>query len=363
MRLSFFTTMSLAVLASATIGDDSRMYLAEYRFNDPKVRELDLTGTVLGELGFVPPEDWLLVGFQFDWLNRAFYWVHGGFNEGRIRRVDANGKVRTILSGLTNPRGLALDVGRGKLYWSDTQDRAIYRANTDGSGMEAIVATGSQYGRPALDLLRDKVYYGDFDRGEIRRSNLDGSNNELVISGVGHAIGIALHRRDFRIYWLDSHTTRNHVARARLNGAEFEVLVQFPLGSSGLVDIELDPPRGTMYWADEIGELERGVWSARFDGSNATRIYASPTGWNAGALTLVFDDCRKPFIYCDMNCDGLFNGGDIDAFFQALGEPAAWRAQHPGCSLCAGDANCDGRFDGADIDTFFASFGNHCGCL
>ena len=56
----------------------------------------------------------------------------------------------------------------------------------------------------------------------------------------------------------------------------------------------------------------------------------------------------------DMNCDGLVNGGDIDPFFEALDDPAAWQAAHPDCPLlCVGDGNHDGRFDGGDIDSFF----------
>ncbi|MCH8807179.1 MAG: hypothetical protein IH986_13980, partial [Planctomycetes bacterium] len=67
------------------------------------------------------------------------------------------------------------------------------------------------------------------------------------------------------------------------------------------------------------------------------------------------------FICGDMNCDGLFNGGDVDPFFQALGDPAAWQAAHPGCPLlCVGDINGDGRVDGGDIDPFFSCAIGHC---
>ena len=64
----------------------------------------------------------------------------------------------------------------------------------------------------------------------------------------------------------------------------------------------------------------------------------------------------------DMNCDGVFNGGDIDPFFQTLGDPAAWQAAHPNCPLlCVGDINDDGRFDAGDIDVFICMLG-FCHC-
>ena len=59
----------------------------------------------------------------------------------------------------------------------------------------------------------------------------------------------------------------------------------------------------------------------------------------------------------DLNCDGSFNGGDIDPFFLALGDPAQYLRQFPGCDILLGDMNCDGRVDGGDIDEFFRCFG------
>ncbi len=56
----------------------------------------------------------------------------------------------------------------------------------------------------------------------------------------------------------------------------------------------------------------------------------------------------------DANCDGLFNGGDIDPFFIALGQPAVWIATYPNCDiLCSNDINGDGSVNGGDIDPFF----------
>ncbi len=59
----------------------------------------------------------------------------------------------------------------------------------------------------------------------------------------------------------------------------------------------------------------------------------------------------------DMNNDGLVNGADIDPFFLALGDPAAYLLQFPNCDPLNGDMNGDGRLDGSDIDPFFACLG------
>ncbi len=62
----------------------------------------------------------------------------------------------------------------------------------------------------------------------------------------------------------------------------------------------------------------------------------------------------------DRNCDATFNGGDIDPFFLALGDPAAYQIAFPNCDPLLGDMNGDGRFNGADIDPFFACLGGNC---
>ena len=42
----------------------------------------------------------------------------------------------------------------------------------------------------------------------------------------------------------------------------------------------------------------------------------------------------------DLNCDGTFNGADIDPFFLALGDPGEYERQFPDCDILNGDI-CD----------------------
>ena len=298
------------------------LYLAEYKFNDPLLSQMDTDGGNLVVLAdVIPAADWLVVGTQVDAEDGKIYWTHGSFNGGRISRANLDGSDREVLlGGLTNPRGLALDLDAGLMFWSDTQDRKLYRAGLDGSGMTAIVSTGAQYGRPTIDPVSQAVYYGDYGTGEVRRCDYDGSGNALVIAGGSNPTGIALDMVAGRIYWTDAQTTTNYVAGANLNGTGFEVLVQFPPASSGLSDIRIDTAAGEIYWIDEITEDERGVWAASLDGSGASRIYASPTGWNAGALALVTTRCAV-----DLNGDGSVNTQDFLAYLNlwVAGDPIA----------------------------------------
>ena len=81
----------------------------------------------------------------------------------------------------------------------------------------------------------------------------------------------------------------------------------------------------------------------------------------AGQTVIPFDkgfiSLEVPPHLGDMNCDGVFNGADIDPFFLALGDPAAYAAQFPKCNILNGDMNRDGTLNGGDIDPFFARLG------
>jgi hypothetical protein len=55
----------------------------------------------------------------------------------------------------------------------------------------------------------------------------------------------------------------------------------------------------------------------------------------------------------DVNCDGYFDGADIDPFFFGLGDTLEYQKRFQGCYVNNADVNGDGSFDGADIDPFF----------
>ncbi|QOJ15564.1 MAG: hypothetical protein HRU75_13350 [Planctomycetia bacterium] len=54
----------------------------------------------------------------------------------------------------------------------------------------------------------------------------------------------------------------------------------------------------------------------------------------------------------DMNCDGLVNNFDIDAFVLALLDAAAYAAEYPGCNILNGDINGADGLNNFDIDPF-----------
>lgn len=90
------------------------------------------------------------------------------------------------------------------------------------------------------------------------------------------------------------------------------------------------------------------------------RLWRSATRGDLGSDVVVSGVTYQQVVWIlgDMNGDGFFNGADIDPFFLALGDPAAFALQYPNVDAAAvGDMNGDGLFNGADIDPFFAALG------
>lgn len=63
---------------------------------------------------------------------------------------------------------------------------------------------------------------------------------------------------------------------------------------------------------------------------------------------------QGPYRAGDLNCDGVVNFVDINAFVLALGDRAGYTAQFPACVIDNGDTNGDGACDFEDINPFVA---------
>lgn len=59
-----------------------------------------------------------------------------------------------------------------------------------------------------------------------------------------------------------------------------------------------------------------------------------------------------PGMVGDLNCDGLVNNFDINAFVIALSDPALYQELYPGCDRMNADINGDGLVNNFDLDPF-----------
>ncbi len=245
------------------------------------------------------------------------YWTDA--RTGRIQRAELDGSdIRTLVSGLGQPRDLALDRDGGRMYWTDYGSDKIRRANLDGARVEDLVTEGLKepFGI-ALDVAGGKMYWTDWGTDKIQRANLDGSGVEdLVTTGLNEPYGLALDVAGGKIYWTDWGTDR--VQRADLDGSGVEDLVT---GLNQPRGIALDLGDGRMYWADWGSDK---IQRANLDGSGVEDLVTS-----AGLLTpqaIALDAGGGKMYWTDYGTDKIqranLNGSGVeDLVTSGLNEP------------------------------------------
>ena len=133
-------------------------------------------------------------GIAIDPDCRLMYWCEAGADP-RIRRtaLDRTSAIKTLVSaGLMRPQGIALDLSARKMYWTDAGNSEIKRAALTGNGVKSLLGPADGLRSPigiALDVNNGQMYWADFLTNKIQRANLDGSEKEdLVTSGPGQEV-------------------------------------------------------------------------------------------------------------------------------------------------------------------------------
>ena len=234
----------------------------------------------------------------------------GRFGPGSIERANLDGSnVTTVVpsGGTFRPKQMTIDGRDGKLYWSDREGMRVMRANLDGSDVETLVETGQrvegQRGEPkdycvgiALDLARNQMYWtqrGDrANDGSIRRASMNvppGENPahrtdvEVLFDGMPEPVDLALDVKTRMIYWTSdggSGPAADTVSRAPMDppaGYDPARRKDQQILANGLhegIGISLDLSRGRMFFTD----LGGSVYSAKLDGSDEKALLSDMGG-------------------------------------------------------------------------------------
>jgi low density lipoprotein receptor-related protein 5/6 len=168
-------------------------------------------------------------GVEIDAASGMVYWSDTEKNAILRGPLDAATAVQTVLADVptvANVHDVAIDPQAKKVYFGYVNPLidsmfpgAIGRVNFDGSELETVVSGLSEPWGVALDTQAGKVYWTDVLLGRgglVRRADLDGTDMEDVVDGLREPRGIALDADAEQVYWVD--LGANKIQRVDANG-------------------------------------------------------------------------------------------------------------------------------------------------
>jgi hypothetical protein len=213
------------------------------------------------------------------------YWTYPGTGTIARANLDGTGVDPSFITGADSPWGVAVNAGH--VFWTNGSSEAdgqlvssIGRANLDGRGIDNRFVTIP--GPPCTDPFEPclassegvavddaHVYWADTFNGRIGRANLDGTGVDPsfitgIDPGVSEPLWVAVD--DAHVYW----TTGQTIGRANLDGTGVER--SFINAGSYSTGIAVDPAH--VYWTgfdDRIGR-------ANLDGTAVERSFITRLG-------------------------------------------------------------------------------------
>ena len=245
------------------------------------IRRANLDGSNIENL--IPSEVGFPQGIALDMGAEKMYWTGSPWDPDKIQRANLDGSniENLIPPEIGSPlSGIALDPTKGRIYWADRSERAILRADLNGSNVKNLFTRSPPPLFITLDAFRGKMYWavyddvGGRDGSAIYRANLDGSNVENVVGPKAGSREFILDVDGGKIYWDREDVpptwypeAPNFILRADLDGSNVEDLV-LVLMESGLPRL-LDVGGGKVYWSKTDWMHMTKIQRANLDGSNA----------------------------------------------------------------------------------------------
>ena len=279
-----------------------------------------------------------------DMAGGTLYWTtKTNENRGKIYRINLNGtpRIEELRDLYGVPLDIAVDPQREKLYWIDALNR-IQRADLNVQNIQNILRDLNAPKHITLDVGRGKLYWTEKTGNQTRKilsATLDGSNVQNVASHLSEPLSLAV--ANGKVYW----TSARKLQRANLDGTNSGTLETLP---SAPTSIAVDPARNSLYLTAPSGEIHRRDLDSSVSQPVVTSL-VSPSNIVLGiratppATPNTPEPSPTPVVdaAADVNQDKKVNKTDLLLVVTALGEKPPANPNF--------DVNADGTVNIADV--------------
>ena len=206
-------------------------------------------------------------------LPPVVYWIE----EGAIFRLDGGNKQALVEpSGGWTVTGLAMDMARNKLYWTERQTGkqmgSIWSGDLNDRNARKLQSITAVPKGIVVDAENDRLYWTN-DRGKIQSINVNGSNFKgNFIKDLDSPKHIAL--GSGTLYWTAYDATADSwsIWFKRLGSSVTQKEIMRGLGELGGIAVDSDK----LYWTEKVSDNQGKISSVSLNGSGAVTLSSLP---------------------------------------------------------------------------------------
>ncbi len=229
---------------NASVGD-KELYFIEYNNPIRSVRKISLNPGSTAET-VVSLSGRAGVGLAFDAVNKKIYSTDFlSTGAGKVWRFNSDGtSMEAVVSGINDPYGIAVNAAGGKIYWADGE--SISRANLDGTGYQKdfIKITGGLMRAVAYNSKTDMIYFYEVNVEDLYMAKADGTGATKIVEGA-YGYSLYVDETNSKIYFDDRNTAS--VKQANLDGTG---VVKFGDAPGRVYGMSIDYGTNKFYWSD-----------------------------------------------------------------------------------------------------------------
>ncbi|XP_051275738.1 low-density lipoprotein receptor-related protein 6 isoform X2 [Dicentrarchus labrax] len=196
---------------------------------------------------------------DYDPLDKQLYWIDSKQNVIRRAQEDGNQSMTVVSSSLGGPNqglqlyDLSIDIYSRFIYWTSEVTNVINVTRTDGSRVGVVLR--GEHDKPRAIVVNPERGYMYFTNllersPKIERAALDGTEREvLFFSGLGKPVALAIDNEVGKLFWVDSDLRR--IESSDLSGANRIVIAD----SNILQPVGLTVFGNHLYWIDKQQQM------------------------------------------------------------------------------------------------------------